>query len=142
MPRAPISVRLATSDDLRFVCHSWLRAAWKDDRRRRLSWREHRQLVVPQLDSLLTRSDTMTLMAVGDTGFLIGWLCLANPGIPVVHYAYVKGVFRGLGVFETLCEAAGLSAESRLLYTAPGRSARKLAERAAQAEYLPLSEYL
>lgn len=136
-----VSVRLMAPAEIWLVRRSWMEAGWRQGRK--LRWQEFRALTEPKLDRLLKREETKVAVATGaDPDYVLGWLCWADLPLPVVHFAYVKRAFRGVGLLRSLADAAGMGPGSRLLYTAPGKVARALGGLVAESEYLPLEEFL
>lgn len=50
-------------------------------------------------------------------GSMLGFIAFEEAAVPVLHYVYVKPVFRGEGIFPSLLEAAGISEGQSFLYT-------------------------
>lgn len=59
-------------------------------------------------------------------GHILGWLCYerTSDAIPVVHYCFVKPLFRKRGVAASLFAAAGIDPKQRFFYTFKTPAAR------------------
>lgn len=97
------------------------------------------------VDQVLERSDTRALIrhAAGDTDRILGWVAFVEgPGVPVIHYTYVRAEHRGKGIAEQLLTAAGCRRDKALVYTCRGPDTVKLLRAFPAATHLELAEFL
>lgn len=104
-----LSIRPAYSADLNFVTNSWIRA-----------YRKNAQLMqmIPQaiyssnqyklILKLLERSQLIIACMANDKDQILGWVCFEEiaDGEKAIHFAYVKSVFRKLGIGTALLQCA------------------------------------
>lgn len=101
-PPLELDVRLrdAVEDDRSYILAKW-RESWKLARaNRRMSrgaYNAHFDDLVDR--GILAQPDTRVLIAcdVAQPDAILGWLCF-TPGVPTVHYAYVRRPCRGAGL--------------------------------------------
>lgn len=57
---------------------------------------------------------------------VLGWLCFeqTSDGVPVVHYVFVKPLYRKRGIARSLFDAAGIDPSARFFYTFKTPAAR------------------
>ena len=86
------------------------------------------------ISELLERGSSI-LVAVNpaDSTQILGWLCVeqTSKAEQIVHFVYVKDVFRKLGICKSLFQEAGINPRSRFYYT----------YRTKQARYFPLASH-
>ncbi len=105
------TVRDAIPDDLNFFISTWLRS-YKHSSfftkriRNPVYFKYHHDLVT----GLLSRSRVTVAHAPGDPGLILSWLCWEQhpEAGPVIHYAYTRKSWRGLGLARKLFAASGL----------------------------------
>ena len=120
----PISIREATPEDLSFIFSSWLKSFRSGLICKHVDntiyFSEHHKVI----ERLLKRSTTVMACDPNDPATIYGYLCFDRvEGILVVHYAYVKQTFRGMGVLRQLLKSieghdwngAGLFSHSTLI---------------------------
>ena len=101
-----VSIRRATRRDIPFLTSSWLRS-FRDGAFVRgvpstLYYRYHHKVI----SALLSRAVTLVAVNAEDDDQILGWLCaelVEGPSL-VVHYAYVKEVFRKQGLAKRLLD--------------------------------------
>lgn len=114
-----VRIRPAVDTDRNFVLAKW-RDSWRLARtNRRLGPSAYNALFdrVVQ-EGIFAQPDTSVLVACdhGQPDAILGWICYA-PGIPTVHFAYVRREVRGLGIFGLLVTAIGVGEGGSLAYT-------------------------
>lgn len=102
----PIGVRSCRKEDLDFIYSTWLRSYWHYYEKlhwieKKIFFQEHHKAI----EDLLAR-DTVEVMVVtheSEEDDIYGWVaCESFPGRFIVHFAYVKEVFRP---FKSIAEA-------------------------------------
>lgn len=93
-------VRPATPEDIPFIYSSWLKSFKHDSQlgksmRSSVFFENYREII----DSILSRSEVMIACLAEDPFVILGYLVFSDR---VVHYAFVKEVFRGKGILTTL----------------------------------------
>jgi len=102
-----IDLREVRPTDQAFVRSSWLRSyrSAKPGIRTSVYFNGHKQVV----DGILADAETYVLYAVpqGEDA-IVGWVTfnMTTPK-PTLHYVYVKGAYRNLGLSKVLIEKAG-----------------------------------
>ncbi len=97
----PIILRPMHDGDLGFVIETWLRSNRRgggyhgEDCSDPVYWHGQRRLV----DRLLSTCTTMVAESTTEANLIAGWICRTPE---TVHYAYVRGPFRRMGVFRLL----------------------------------------
>lgn len=92
-------MRLASSDDQRFIHSSWHTTYWKTTAKRTTAWDVYRDEMDKRIDRLLERSDTYVATAAEVPDEICGYAVLEGD---VLHFAYVKSVYRGMGIAKGL----------------------------------------
>ena len=139
--RPPVAIVGAQPQHARYITSSWLRGLWRSQKG--LSWAQGKRLYQPLIEGVISHDSTRGYVAVGQDGdYIYGWLVISDVGIPVVHWMHVRKDWWGFGIARLLCEHAGLSEESRLLYTGRNKAGLALAKKVKQAEYLPMEDFL
>ncbi len=139
-----VTVRPAEEGDTSLVFNSWLRSYRSSPRvagtPSALYYRYHHELVA----RLLERDESAVLCACDPrrSQKVHGWLCFEWAGsVLVVHYAYVKQIWRHKGIARLLADAAGFEPGISVAYTFESKAAPHVA-RLVGAEYVPAEEYL
>lgn len=97
-----IRVRLAVQDDLRFVCASWFESYWKlNAKSTGVAYEEYKHGQDRRIRKALERSKVQVLYASEIPDELLGFSVVEGP---ILHYAYVKSVYRREGLASKLCE--------------------------------------
>lgn len=123
----PIRYRSATKDDLRFILSSWVRSY---THRRKppegMSMKGYRAGVRLTIADILRRPTTRAVIACNPLNDALIWGFSIfddpdGPGEPVLHYCYVKEVFRGNGIGTELTRLArsGRPGRLRISYRTP-----------------------
>lgn len=159
-PDGTVRIRVVHPSDEAFIADTWRKSL-------RLSGRNRRRSIV-EVNHEFDRDVRLGVLAEPDTKFaiaceaaspasILGWLCY-TPGIPHVHYAYVRSEERRQGLFRGLLAAIGVRDGGMLAYTGrPQEYAHRFSRRPAGAEeallakagqcgilakYLPVAEFL
>jgi GNAT superfamily N-acetyltransferase len=143
--RQLVTIRPAEEGDTALLFNSWLRS-YRDSPRvngtpSALYYRYHHPLVT----RVLARPESSVLCAVDPRkpDRIHGWLCFEWAGsVLVVHYLYVKQIWRRKGIARLLAETAGLERGTPVAYTFESKAAPHLAKRVKRCEYVPCEEYL
>lgn len=135
------------TDDYNFVRQSWLRnyreTGPAKKQPQRSFYRYHHDIV----DGLLHRPDTRVWVAslTTDPDRIYGWLCTSEawqPRIQVVHYVYVKSMYRGNGLARRLFARAGIKRDGLVVYTFRNRWGIRLAAKVPGSEFMPIEDFL
>lgn len=135
-------IRGPRSSDQAYLASTWVRS---------MTGVAHRKLgpnggaLGRQIDSVFDRADTRALIrhAPGDMDRIYGWIVhVEGPGVPVIHYCYVRKEYRGKGIATQLLTAIGVKPDVACVYTCSGPDARKLLTVYPLATLLPLVEFL
>lgn len=103
----PIQFRQMREEDYPFILSSWLNSSFETSLEKALgfgdgSHRTHNQRIVL---ALLDRAVVTVAHPKDDEDSIIGWLCSQRSHVSdtnILHYAYVKSGFRGLGILKRL----------------------------------------
>ena len=102
-----LGIRAQQPEDIPFIFATWL---WcvalcspgKHSAKSRTAYRQHRRVV----ESILSRSATLVAHLPDDPNIIIGYICVeklpAPSARPVIHFLYVKGPWRNMGVGKLL----------------------------------------
>ncbi len=160
MSRPPVNIRAyRPKEDESFVMHSWLRhfhqshcPAPDGEKAKRVKYMGNTRYFghyQPLVSALLAKPSTQVLIACDprpeESAFIFGWICYTHVQgqFPrMVHYMYVKDLYRRSGVARFLATTAGITPESEVLYTFEADTAKHLAPKVAAAEYYPIERYL
>jgi len=100
-----IRARLATADDLRFVCAAWFESYWKSTMRPLCLFEEYKAGQDARIRRLIEKSKATVVYAAEIPDEILGFSVI-EPGI--LHYAYVKVAYRRQRIAESLVQAAGV----------------------------------
>lgn len=112
MENADVKVRLKVDGDTSFLLNSWLKSYYHSSYfckriREKIYYRFHHEVIT----RILGQPNTKVLIASDpiDTSVILGYLVYNEFECkPLIHYAYVKGAFRQMGIATTLIKAAEL----------------------------------
>lgn len=110
MTAAKIIVRDAVEDDVALIMSSWLRSHKQNGpQERKLTNTVYFSNHVPIVRALVARCPILVAELEGVRDEALGWVCYDEPDADrfVVHYVYVKSVYRKQGVAKTLLKGAG-----------------------------------
>lgn len=111
-------IRQATESDLRFVHSSWHTNHWRTWAHKYVSRAVYGAAQDRHIDLLLARCHVTVAYFPEVPDEVLGWAAI-EPAPEVLHYAYVKGTYRRMGIGRGLVEG---SARWYTQYTdAPGR---------------------
>lgn len=139
---AMFRLRPVKGEDRACIMDSWIRSyasAIKVKKHRRQFW----AATQAEIEAILCRDDSKVgvLCKRGEPDHIAGWIAFSQVGdVTILHYVYIKRVYRPLRLFWRLMGAAGVDAHSRVLYTFDSKKARKLSERFAASEHFPIEE--
>lgn len=115
-----VIIRDFQQDDLNFILSTWLKSYRLDSKftnfiRNSVFYPWHERLI----KKILARENTRPYVAClkEDPFVILGYLITEGP---VVHFAYVKGPFRRMGIFKTMMKAAAIDLQApgeRINYT-------------------------
>jgi len=95
-----ISVRSATKQDISFITATWMRALWHSGMykhiRKQIFMTEHHDAIQRRIRAL----ECVVACNPDDPYVIYGYLVFSRPN--VVHFAYTKGSFRGMGIAKNL----------------------------------------
>lgn len=84
------------------------------------------------VEGLLRSPDVAAIVACDpdDRDYICGYALLGMVGgVPVVHYAHVRGTMRGMGVFARMMATAGIGKDDPVAYGFDTNDARRIARR-------------
>lgn len=94
-------IRPGRASDHSFVVESWVMSYRHQSRAKdagRSYLRGHKRLV----RGLLERTPLRVACLAEDDDVIVGWACLVEGDMPLVHYGFVKEAFRGKGIARAL----------------------------------------
>lgn len=111
-----------------FVVRSWLSSFRKSDWAGPIPNNEYERIYLDTINQLLARGARVVVACNPDNpNHILGWMCyeFTRDGKPVVHYVYVKSMWRQAvkrygtptGVATSLFAAAGIDPKARFFYT-------------------------
>lgn len=117
-PQLSITIRDADAGDISFIFSSWLKSFRNGLMSKHVDntiyYQEHHKVI----EKILKRSKIKIACSADDIANIVGWVCYEHvDGLFVMHYAYVKHVFRNLGVFNELKQHTGHDFQSAGLFT-------------------------
>lgn len=136
-------VRRPRPGDQNYIASTWLGQLRDADREyaRGVRW----GLAGRHVDAVLDRADTRALVrhAPGDVDGIYGWVVYAEgPGVPLIHFVYVRRDHRKHGYATELLIGAGVKRDSQLVYTTRGPSTPLMTSHYPRAVYVPLADFL
>ena len=118
MARARIKVRPIKDTDRDFVINAWLMAHRNSSECVRQSNPTYYSNQEPLIQRLLDVATTLVATADDDDDQLAGFITFQHiDGVPVVHYFFVKNLFRRRGIARELFAAANINPALPLVYT-------------------------
>lgn len=109
----PVSIRDMVSGDVPLIYDSWIHSCLPSQRR---DWGNNAFKLRRRIDALIRRGSEVKVAIFPEDGdVILGWACAEPPS--VLHYVYVKEVYRRQGVAATLLAACGLGAASVIVCT-------------------------
>ena len=108
------------ANDETFLLDSWLNAYRASPWAGAVPNNKYFDVYGDAIKELLTRGSKVLVACNPDNSSqILGWVCyeLSARGDKVVHFVYVKDVFRKLGIANSLIGAAGINPKGRFYYT-------------------------
>lgn len=95
------AIRDATPSDLRFVHSSWFSSLWSAWARGRINRKVYEWGQAARITRLLTASNVTVAFFPEVPDEVLGWACVQGDAL---HYVYVKGTYRKMGIARGLVE--------------------------------------
>lgn len=105
----PVVVRQANEDDVNFLFNSWLRSFRGSGSLAKgvvntVYFTEHHKVI----EKILKTAAVYVAVDPEDSKNIYGWVCFEYiEGVFCLHFAYVKHIYRGLGIATTLLSKSG-----------------------------------
>lgn len=139
----PPHIRGPRQSDQGYVASTWMRQLKLEDPE---SARGSRYGDVGRMvDAVFDRGDTRALIrhAPGDRDAIYGWVVFVEgPGVPLVHFCYIRREHRGRGYASQLLSAIGIRPTTAYVYTCRGPGTLRLLSKYKAGSHLPLKEFL
>lgn len=119
-PELPVSVREATADDRGFVIQAWITGYQRSKEVDDLRGSEFSPLQRAFINRILARGRTLIAFNADDPTQFFGFVVFETEpkvDVAVIHWIYVKSVFRNYGIAKRLLEAS-VGAYETVYYTA------------------------
>lgn len=140
--------RVACADycDWRFVVDSWLKANRSDRKWSESPAQIYFSIWRDWLHELASRKDIRIVVASDPARDhrILGWTVFSpSPPLPlpIVHFVFVRDV-RNQGLMWKLLAEAGVTRDSRIVYTCAPKSAKWIACKFRSATHVPMQEFL
>lgn len=105
----PVRVRPADQSDVSFIFNSWLRSFKKSNQVKEVNAHIYYENQHKVIETLLKRCTVMVGVNPEDATQIYGYsVCEVIDGVNVIHYVYVKELFRRLGIGRELVKACGI----------------------------------
>jgi hypothetical protein len=125
--KSQVQIRSATEADVPFIFNSWLKSYKGSSAVRNVSAPVYFDFHHKLIEKLLQRSQVHVLCSPDDSSQVFGYIVAEQvEGVQVIHYAYVKYAFRGMGLCSMLAKHAGLDKQIGGFYTHETHSTLKL----------------
>lgn len=125
--KSQVQIRNATEADVPFIFNSWLKSYRNSNFAKNVSNPVYFDFHHKVIEKILQRAQVLILCSPDDSTQVFGFLVNETvDSVPVVHYAYVKYAFRGMGLCSMLLKHAGLSKQSGGFYTHENHSTLKI----------------
>lgn len=125
--KSQVQIRNATEADVPFIFNSWLKSYRSALAVKTVSNPVYFEFQHKAIEKLLQRSQVHMLCSPDDASQVFGYVvCEKVEEIPVLHYAYIKYAFRGMGLCKLLMQHAGLDKQTGGFYTHETHSTIKL----------------
>lgn len=117
-PASQVRIRAATEADISFLFNSWLRSYRQSEFAKQMQNEVYFAAQHKVIEGLLKTCKTLIACNHADISQIYGYTVTTEvDGVPVVHFAYVKEPYRGLGLARKLLQEAGISLEKPYCYT-------------------------
>lgn len=125
--KSQVQLRNATEADVPFIFNSWLKSYRSSNSVKNVSNPVYFEFHHKAIEKLLQRCSVQVLCSPDDASQVFGYLvCEQVEQVPVLHYAYVKYAFRGMGLCKLLMQNAGLDKQVGGFYTHETSAAVKM----------------
>lgn len=125
--KSQVQIRSATESDVAFVFNSWLKSYRNSNSCKSISNPVYFDFQHKVIEKLLARCVVLVVCEATDPSQIYGYIVYESvEGIPILHYAYVKHAFRGMGICSMLFAEAQLNKDTGGFYTHETPSAMKL----------------
>lgn len=125
--KSQVQLRNAIEADVPFIFNSWLKSYRGANSVKSVSNPVYFEFQHKTIEKLLQRSQVYVLCSPEDSSQVFGYIvCEKVEEIPVLHYAYIKYAFRGMGLCRLLMQHAGLDKQVGGFYTHETHSTIKL----------------
>lgn len=128
--KAIIKIRKATEADVPFIFSSWLKSYRSSFFGQNISttifYNEHHKVI----ERLLKSCEVWIACNDNDSTELYGFICAeVQQGILIIHYTYVKQLFRTLGIGKMLLRAINYDSSKATIFTHNTKHGQRLANR-------------
>lgn len=139
--KSQVRLRPATESDVNFIFKSWLRCYRHSFNTRGCEnpvfFAQHHKLI----EGLCKKASIVIACNHDDISQIYGFICSEMvDNLPVIHFVYVKEMFRRMGVAALLAENAGFKREAPVFYTHRTYSSEGLEKKFAMV-YNPYLSY-
>lgn len=124
--RPPLTLRLATPSDLRFVKHSWFQSYRKGGRAPDVAFPVLQAGLGALIDRLVSEASVFVAAATEVPDEICGWSCRRTG---TLHYVYVKQAYRHLGIGRQLCAEIAQIAGPVVWHTFETRAGTQFAQK-------------
>lgn len=125
--KSQVQLRSATEADVPFIFNSWLKSYRGANSVKNITNPVYFEFQHKAIEKILQRSQVYVLCSPDDNSQVFGYIvCEKVEEIPVLHYAYVKYAFRGMGLCKLLMSHANLDKQIGGFYTHETHSSNKL----------------
>lgn len=109
VPLLPITLRDATTEDLGYIIKCWLESYRNSPYGKNLAPADYYRDQYAETSRILARCPVTIASLTEDPDTICGFICSERlpEDIVVIHYVYVKLLFRKEGVAKMLCNSAG-----------------------------------
>lgn len=98
-----VRLRAASEEDINFIFSSWLKSYRQSDATKPFSDEIYFEGQRKLITQILMHSKAIMAVSVDDPSHIYGWVCFEpHSPFPVLHYVYVKHVYRTFGVGRML----------------------------------------
>ena len=128
-PLESLIERPVESPDLAFVLSAWLKSFRRSQHAGVVPNNLYHETYKAAFDHLLRRGMVVTVICnKSNPDQLVGFIAYetAANGTPVLHYLFIKDVFRGHGIGKHLLQGAGIRKDVPFIYTFKTKDIRKV----------------
>jgi hypothetical protein len=126
----PIAAREALPEDLNFVFNSWLISFKQSKTLQNVEGAFYYQGQHNIIERCLRQSETLMLVDANKTEDIYGYIVYQQiDGIFTLHFAYIKHIYRGLGLFRHMLSLVRSDNSVLGLYTHDTKAARHVGDR-------------